>query len=1053
MNIPEFSVRRPITILMIIITICALGLVAFRNLKLDFMPDIKFPMIVVATPYPGAGPEEIENFVSKPIEEAVGTAKGIKSIKSFSQDNISVVLAEFEWGQDMDAASFEIREKIDPVLEDLPDGCHRPFLIKADATTMMPTAILGFYGPQDLRQLKKFADDVLKRELEKVDGVAAVTVMGGLEREIRVELDIEKLRAYNIPVSQIEQILKAENVNVPGGEITEGLSEFRVRTMGEFSSVDEIKNIAIGMSGGSGISLSSIQKMLTSPQSMANMPAPKPILLKDVAEVKDSFKEVKQFSRLQGENVITLIVTKESVANTVDVSDALKKALKKIKKEIPSGSQIIMVYDQAKFIRSSISNISSSAIFGGILAVIVVFTFIYSGASTLIIAFSIPFSFIATFVLMYFGNMTLNLITLGGLTLAVGRFVDNSIVVLENNYRFLELGTSPKEAAIKGASEVLGAVFASTLTGVAVFFPIILVTGMVKYIFSPMTWTVVFALFSSLFVSVTFVPMISSRILKNPIKISERNKIIFAWEKVIKGLSLVYRKAIKWCLLNKFHIVFLAILILMVTVFLFSILGLEFFPKMDTGQIMIEVETPIGTSVTQTEKIVKELEDFVSKIPEVNLVMVRGGGSGEESSGIMQLRSGGNTANSGVIQIDLKDRKYRKRTTDQIKDIIREKFKTIPGATFKFTEMFGQMSEAPVVITVRGNDLNVLTKLGEEIAEKIKVVKGVYDVDLNWRPGNPEYQIKVDRTKAGHLGLVVGQIAMAVRSLIKGNEVSKFRERGEEYDITIIARKEDRDWVKNIENIVIQSPLGSQIPLRELAQIKLAKGPSEISRDNHWRSIKVLGDKSKRPLGDIIKDIDKIIKTISVPEGYVIEYGGEEEDRREAFGGLFIAMIMAVFLLYMILAAQFESLMQPFIVMLTIPLELIGVAVALLITGKPLDIMAMLGILTVTGNVLGISIVMITYINQLREEGMDRDTAVIEGASIRLRPILMTTFTTVFGVLPLALGIGEGAEMWQALALAMFGGLVSALFLTLFIIPVAYVVLDDLVKVFRKNVA
>jgi len=1023
---------------MFVCAVFSLGLFAFSRLKVDLMPDISFPVVVVVTAYPGVSPEEIENFVTKPIEEGLSTVKGLKSIRSQSKESVSMVIVEFEWGQDMDDASFEVREKLDPVLEDLPDDVHRPFLVKADASSMMPTAVISFDGPQGMLKLRRYADDILKRELEKIDGVAGVTVTGGLERNIQVEINVEKLKQYNIPISQVEMALKAENFNIPGGNMTEGRSEYRVRSMGEFTSPEQIENIAVGMTGIPSASASAAESAGLA--AIAHI-APKPILLKDIAVVKDSYKEIRAFSRLNGKDSITLLVTKESVANTVEVSDRVQKAMKELQGKLPAGSNLTLVLDGADFIRKSISNIKEHAMIGGILAVCVVFFFLVSGYSTLVTALSIPFSFVATFVLMYFNNLTLNIITMGGLTLAIGRFVDDSIVVLENTYRHIEEGKSPREAAVSGANEVMVAIMAAMAAGISVFLPLLFVGGLVSEIFAPMTWTVVFALLSSLVVSITFAPMVASRVLRRPSEGGSR--FFIAWAKRVDSIADIYKPMVQWTLRHRPLMMFIAVIVMVATVFVTRMVGLEFSPKMDRGEIMLEIKTPVGSSLQVLDEKSRRLENIFKQVPEKKLYMGRGGETGGAGS-IMMMRQGSGI-NAGTVSLMLVDKADRKRSTEEVKNELRDEIKSIPGLKFKFTEMFGSMSEAPIVVTIMGDELEELSRLGTEVSEKMKKVPGVVDVDLNWEAGSPEYRLVIDREKAGRLGLTAGQIGASVRTLVSGTDVTKYREKGKEYDITVRAREADRDWMDSLNSIYITTPVGVKVPLTEVARIEIAKGPSEISRNERWRSIKIMADKTGRPLGDIIKDVTVLLKDTRFPEGYVWEFGGEEEDRRETFGGIFLAMVMSIVLMYIILASQFESLSQPFIVMLSIPLELIGVSSALLLAGLNFDLMSMLGILTVTGIVVGVSILMITFINQLRERGMERDEAIVKGAGLRLRPILMTSLSAAFGMLPMALGFGEGAEMWRPLAIAVIGGLVSSLFLTLLLVPPAYAALDDLI--------
>ena len=1032
MNPANFSVRRPVTIAMMVLAVVLIGIVSFTRLKIDLIPDITFPVITVMTAYPGAGPEEVEQFVTRPIEEAVGLAKDLENIRSISRENVSVVIAEFDWGTDMDNSAFEVREKVDMVIEKLPADATRPIIVKMDPSIMMPAMLLMFSGPQGERQLRKYADDVLRRDLEKAEGVAAVSLFGGLEREILIEVDKERLDSYKIPIQQVIQIVKAENLNIPAGRLDEGKTEYIVRCMGEIRDVEKFKNISIGI---------------------AKTKPPNPIRLKDIATIKDTHKEKRSFSHINKQNCVGLMITKEAKANTVEVSDAVQKELKKIEKTLPTGSKIIISFEQAEFIKKSIHNMTAVAEEGAILAVIIIFLFLASTRSTIVIATSIPVSIITTFVLMFAFDMTLNIITLAGLTLAIGRIVDDSIVVLECIHRHIEEGEKPFEAAINGAKEVGMAVTAATLTTICVFFPIIFVGGMVKELFTPLSLVVIIGLLASLGVALTLVPMLASRLVKTPKEEKERrerrglrviNTILHNWEVGFRKVEGMYRNALSWSLSHRSVVVLTALVIFATSIYLIRIIGMEFFPKMDIGRIMIEIETPPGTALAETEKVTNQIESIVYEMPECEFVSSLGGEQ-EAGPSIMMVHGAG--AQTGRVMMKLVERTERDRTTWQVEDYLREKMSNIPGAIFKLSDIQKSAmggGEAEIEIKVYGDELNLLQEVGLKIMNEVKRVPGVHDVDLNWRPGAPEYQIFIDREKAGYFGLTAGQVATTIRTLFKGDEVSKFRELGKEYDITVKAKEEDREWIEELKNLKITTPFGISVPLREVSDIKLAKGPTSISREAHLRTVIVQAAKGPRALTEIIKDIDKKITKIKFPEGYRYEYGGEEEERREAFSLMFIALIAGILLIYMILASQFESLVHPFTILMAVPMEVIGVFLALFLTGTTLTVTVMLGILMLTGIVVSNSILLVDKTNQLRDAGMQRNEAILKAGPIRLRPILMTSLSTTFALIPMALGLREGSEMFQPMGIAALGGLITSSFLTLLLVPVVYSLLDDL---------
>ncbi len=1057
MNPARFSLNRSVTTYMAALAVVLLGLLGLSNLKIDLLPDITFPILTVMTRYPGAGPQEVEEFVTKPIEEAAAIVEDLKSIRSISQDGLSVVILEFEWGTDMDDAAFDTREKVDPVINWLPGDAHRPLIGKMDPSTMMPVMEMEVTGMEDMERLRKITEDVIKPELEKLEGVAAATIYGGLQREILVQVDRARLDAYGLSVGQIENILRSENLNLPAGYTTEGTKEYTIRTIGQFQSVDEIADIAIAAHNGT------------------------PIRLRDVAQVKDSHKEIRSFARLNGEPCVALEIAKESVANTVEVSNAVHQAVGTLPERLPAGVELQATFDQAEYIKQSLNNLYEVALEGGILAVIVIFFFLAAIRNTIVIAVSIPMSLIATFVLMYYADMTLNIITMGGLVLAIGRMVDDSIVVLENIYRHItEQGETVTKAALSGTGEVASACLATTLATFAVFFPLLLIGGLVGEIFASMAWVVMFGLAASLLVALTLVPLLCSRFMAaaqpldssgfplppgaSPTRPSRygdgagRGVRLFGIlpRLVEKGLGKFqqgfgwltqwYLRAITWALSHRAMTTAIAGGTFIISLMLMGLVGLEFFPTMEENQVFINVETPIGSSIQYTDQMTQELERIMQQTPEFQLVGATGGELGAEA---MMMGMGGGGTNTASLFGKLTPRSQRERHAGEIEAELREKFDRVPGVTARFTEMGpGAMGGADIEVVISGDELPVLSRLGNEVMDGIADVPGLHDLDLNWRPGKPEYQVFIDRQKAGALGITAGQVAATLQTLVRGTQqLTKYREAGEEYDIKVRAAEADRDWIETVKDATIVSPYSGQvIPLTEIADIRPAAGPSQIHRDERQRVVRVTAGKSPdRALTDILKDVAARIKPISHnwPSSYSYEFAGAEEDRREAFAGMFVALIMGILLIYMILASQFESLVHPLTIMLAIPLEIIGVSILLLLTGTVISLMVFLGILLLTGIVVSNSILLVQMINLLRQRGMPTREAIIEGGRIRLRPILMTAFTTGFAMIPMALAMREGSEMWQPLALTAVGGLISSTFLTLLVVPVAYSVFEE----------
>jgi HAE1 family hydrophobic/amphiphilic exporter-1 len=1028
-SVARFAVRHPVTVLMGMLAVLVLGMLSWRQLRVDLLPDISFPVISVVTIYPGAGPEEVEQYVTKPIEEQCGLVKNLKHLSSVSQEGVSVVTEEFEWGTDMDFASFDTREKVEQAIERLPDEAHRPYIVKMDLQTVIPIMYLNVTGMEDLRALRKLTDDLIKRELEKVEGVAAVDVYGGLEREIQVLVDRDRLAAYGLRVQDLERALQAENLNIPGGHIKLGQREFTVRTLGEFKRPEEIEGITVAVKDGV------------------------PIRLRDVARVRDTHKEVRQYARLNGRDSITLVLRKESAANAVEVAHRVRKAVAVLNQRLPGQVRVQESYASADYIERALHNMYGVAEEGAILAVLIIFLFLTSARATLVIALSIPLSLLVTAMMMRFSGMTLNLVTMGGLTLAIGRIVDDSIVVLENLYRHVERGESVWEAAVRGAGEVGVAITAATLTTICVFLPIAYVGGMVGQLFNSMSSVVAVALLSSLAVAMVVIPMLGARLLGPHLEAAEGGSVLLrpvqlalaAWQRAYGRVEAAYGLALRWCLRNRALVVGLAGGLFLFSLFLMPLVGAEFFPRTDRGDFTMNVQMPVGTHVDETNRRALALEKMILSLPEVELVSTTVG----EASGTF----GTTTSRDATFQVKLKPARQRRRTTDEVIAALRPQAERLPGVKVSFQSRM-QRGQAPIVITFYGDDLDELARIGREALEKLKQVPGLVDVRLNWEPGAPEYQIVIDREKAGTYGLTTFEIAGAVRGLVKGEKVTEFREAGKEYDLTVRLPEASRQDIRQLEDLLLPAPNGALVPLTQVAHIVETLGPTLVSRYERKRSIEILADRvPERPLDALMRDCDAQLKKIRMPIGYGYEFRGEEKDRRESFQGLKTALLLGILLIYIILASQFESLVQPLIIMLAIPLETIGVFGALLATHTPLSIMSMLGILLLTGIVVSNSILLVHVVNLLRAQGYSVHEALVRGGQLRLRPILMTALATMAAMIPMALGLREGSDMWRPLGITVLGGLVSSTFLTLLVVPVAYSLVDQLARRLGVQVA
>jgi len=1031
LNLPNFSVNRPVTILMLFIGLILIGLISFQNLGLDLLPDLSFPMSAIIVSYSGVAPQEIENMVTIPLEEAIATIQGVKNINSYSREGSSVVLMEFNWGTDMDVSALNIREKIDQVKGFLPADASDPIIIKFDPS-LMPILVLGMDSEEkSLQKLQEYAEDIIEPRLERLEEVASVLINGGLVREILVSIDNEKLRSNQLSFGQVTAALAGENVNLPAGTLKEGTINFLIRTLGRFESIQDIEEILISNIRGN------------------------KIYLGDIAKVEDTFKERNSITYVNGKPGIMMSLQKESGKNTVTVAKRIFKELETIQKLLPDDISITTVFDSSDFIKKTISQVGWVALYGAILAVFVLLFFLGNLSSTVIIGFAIPISLIFTFSLLYFSNLTLNMMTLGGLALGIGMMVDNSIVVLENIFRYRELGTDIKKSACLGASEVGTAISASTFTTIAVFLPILYVQGIASELFRSMGYTITFSLLTSLLVALTLVPMLSSKILRLKMKdnspsASKENLVqnsLGQGGRIFNFVREEYSRLISWSLRHRGIVFILAVIIFAGSIMLIPFVGTEFIPSSDQGQFNINITLPTGTNLETTREVVSEVEKVVLEIAEIKSILTI---AGEGSGGMGFSTEGGN---SGTIMVNLVDQNKRERNMVQIINQLRQKIGAYPDAQIKFSEQgFTFSSGSDLEVKISGDSLDELENIANRILILITEVEGVYDLKSSVEDVRPELHVNIDREKANLYGLNTAQIASTVHDALLGRVASIYQEKGEQIDIRIRLEEEDRNSIEEVENILISSSVGLQIPLKEIAEVTVDSGPKGIDRKNQQRVVNVSGNISDRFLGRVIQDAQQQLDKLVLPEDYRYEFVGQNREMQESFLELALALVLSILLVYMIIAAQFESLLMPLAVMFSVPFSLIGVILALLLSGKSLNVLSFIGIIMLVGIVVNNSIVLIDYINKLRQKGMERKEAIILGGKTRLRPILMTMFTTVLALVPMALGVGEGAELRAPMAITIIGGLTSSTFLSLIIVPIFYTFLDDLSQKITKRV-
>ncbi|MFW6266818.1 MAG: efflux RND transporter permease subunit [Halanaerobium sp.] len=1014
MKISDFSIKRSVTTAMLIFIIIIIGVVSLSNLSLELFPDITFPGAAIITTYEGVGSEEIENLITRNIESSVSTVEGVQGVNSTSSMGNSSVVIEFDWDRNMDFAVQDLREQVDLIGETLPDDADEPMIVKFDPA-MMPIMVYGLSAEEmEIGELKKEVEDDIVPRLERIPGVAQVNLQGGLEREINVSLKQDRMKHYNLDFETITGILRSENINVSAGEVSRGSKELLVRTVGKFDSIKEIEeiNIPVGESG--------------------------QIKLSDLAEVEDDFADPDTISRSNGERSISLSMQKQTDANTVEVAEAVKAEMESIEEEY-SNYNLAVAVDQSEFIEDSIASVSQNAIIGGILAVLILLIFLRNFRSTAIIATAMPVSIIATFAMMYFADVNLNVISLGGLALGIGMLVDNAIVVLENIYRFRSIGEGRIEAAREGSSEVGMAITASTMTTVVVFLPIVFVEGIAGELFQDLALTVAFSLLASLLVALTLIPMLSSKFLKVSQKEIERGKK----EGKIKR---AYKSALSYTLKHRWIVVGVLVLLLITSLFLAPQLGFEFLPGTDQGAFSVNYELPAGNSLEESDQTAAEIEESLLNIPEVETVISNIG-----SSDMMQSDS---SSHQGNINVNLVEASERDRTTGEIMEELRQEI-NIPDVNLTIEEQQGTMPTGggkPVNVRLKGSDLAVLEEeIGGAVSE-IEDVEGLRDIEDSFDEGRPELQIKVDRSLASRFGFNVSQIANTVRTAISGTAQTRYEVAGDEYDIRVRLAEAEIENYNQVPDLNILAANGSMVPLRRLAELEVTEGPVEILRDDQERYAEINADIHERDLGAVMGDIQQQLAEVELPDGYNFSYEGEFEDMQESFSSLGMAFALAVILIYMVMASQFESLVHPFTIMFTIPLAVIGVIIGMYITGSIVSVASVLGLITLAGIVVNNAIVMVDYINQLRRSGKEKINAIIEAGSVRLRPIMMTALTTILGLLPIALGIGEGAETTQPMGIVIVSGLTFATFLTLFVIPIFYSIITDLREIIISKI-
>ncbi|HQX91287.1 MAG TPA: efflux RND transporter permease subunit [Thermomonas sp.] len=1104
-SLVEFATRRRVTVAMMTLTLVLFGLIALGSLKVNLLPDLSYPTLTVRTDYPGAAPSEVETLISQPAEEALGVVKGLRKLKSVSRTGQSDVVLEFAWGTNMDQASLDVRDKMEAL--QFPLDAKAPVLLRFNPSTQ-PIMRLALSPKQasssadeirQLMELRRYADEDLKRKLEPVAGVAAVKVGGGLEDEVQVDVDQRKLAQLGLTIDNVIQRLQQENVNVSGGRLEEGAQRYLVRTVNQFANVEDMRNMLLTTRAAASSNSGTQQAMRVAAASgnasvmaalsqggSSNAAGVQAIRLKDVAEVRQGYKEREAIIRLNGRETVELALYKEGDANTVATADALEAKLKEIREKLPRGVELTTIEDQSIFIRNAIHSVKFDGVLGGILSILIIFLFLRDGWSTFVISLSLPVSIIATFFIMGQLGLSLNVMSLGGLALATGLVVDDSIVVLESIAKARERGLGILEATIAGTREVSMAVVASTLTTIAVFLPLVFVQGIAGQLFRDQALTVAIAIAVSLVVAMTLIPMLSSLKGRAPMGFPDepahpRWQAQKTWQKPVmyggRGVGALFRYgffAVAWLIVRIWRgiaavvgpvmrkasdvamapyaraergylrilpaalsrpvpILLVAGVAFALTLAVVPLLGTDLIPQLAQDRFEMTAKLPPGTPLAQTDALVRQVQAAHGKDPGARVLYgVSGTGTRLDAS---PTESG---ENIGKLTVVMDGNQHEGPLTEGLRKTMREH----PGVQVDFSrpELFSL--SPPLEIEVEGQDLDAIRDAGNKLARMLRANGHYADVKSTVEQGFPEIQIRFDQDRAAALGLTTRQIADAVVNKVKGNVATRYSFRDRKIDVLVRAEASDRASVDDIRHLIVNSNKGAPVELAAVATVTATTGPSEIHRADHKRVAIVSANLRGIDLGNAIREVDAMVASTPLGVEIGMQIGGQGQELDESIRSLLFAFALAVFLVYLVMASQFESLLHPFVILFTIPLAMVGAVAALLLTRSVISVVVFIGLILLVGLVVKNAIILIDKVNQLREDGVAKREALVEGARSRLRPIMMTTLCAVFGFLPLALAFGDGAEVRSPMAVTVIGGLLVSTLLTLVVIPVVYDLLD-----------
>ena len=1021
MSIYASAVKKPVTTILIFVITMVLGLYSLTQLPIDLYPEVELPFLSVYTTYNGASAADIETNITRPIEAALNSVSGLKEMTSRSMDNASVIFMEFEYETNLDEASNDVRSMLSFVQGYLPEDAEDPAIFKFNSS-MMPVIFYAITAQESYRGLEKILDEKLVNPLNRIDGVGNVALSGVPGREIYVEVDPRRMEAYNLTIEQIGNVLRAENLNMPAGYLEMGKTDYPIRIQGELAESDLISGLIVGNYNGNNI------------------------YIRDVATVNDTIRETKMVSKVDGEQGMVLFVQKMSGANSVQICREVDRDIKKLQKDLPPDIRIEKIIDTSDFIQGSINNLTETLMYAALFVILVVLFFLGRWRATLIIILTIPISLLVAFVYIFITGSSINIISLSSLSIAIGMVVDDAIVVLENITKHIERGSRPREAAIYATNEVWLAVIVTTLTIVAVFLPLTFVKGLTGVLFSQLGWIVSITIIMSMLAAITLTPTLSALLLRlRPVR---ENAPIWTWDgsvyKFLEWLDRFYVRTLSWVLHHKRFVVTAAILIFAGSMFLFRFIGTEFMPSADESRVSATIELQTGTRVSETEKVADRIYALVKEqVPEIKLISMSAGS--DDSGGFATLFSDGGThvATFTFALVDVEERKRSSReVAEQIRGIIAPMPEVINFSVLSESAGMGSMGGGNTVdIEIYGFDITRTNLLAEELAERVKKIPGATNVDISRDKSKPELQVILDQNKMLRYGLTTAQVSSMIRNRVDGLIATRLRQFGDEYDIIVRYKESARNSLTELQNIGITTPAGQVIRLGEIADVKEHWSPPNIERKRKERIVTVSVTPYKRALNLIAADIQKEIDAVEIPSGVMVEISGAYEDMMESFMDIGLLMVVAIILVYLVIASQFESLKMPLIIMLSIPFAFSGVAIALFLSGINLSLIAAIGAIMLIGIVVKNAIVLVDFINLTRDRGVELYQAVLISGRSRLRPVLMTSMTTILAMIPLAVNPGEGSELWQPMGITVIGGLVFSTIVTMVIVPVGYVLM------------